>query len=132
MDVKLFVEAGMVQIILPYKESQTEQPLHIKANVDVEIGVSSIVARRRANGYLAMEVAMMIVAGDPILFLSDRPVWRVPALLHLSGLGDVANVGMVEIDATSGEVIKLSEQQITEMQNLADAIATRLTSSATA
>lgn len=121
----------MVQIVLPYKESQLDQPLHIKANVDVEIGISSVIARRRANGYLATEVAMMIVAGDPILFLSDQPVWRVPALLHLTGLGDVASVGAIDIDASTGDVIRLSDQQILEMQNRADAIALRLTSSTT-
>ena len=122
----------MVQVILPYQELPSDKPLHIKANVDVEIGVSPIVARRRANGYLSKEVAMMIVAGEPTLLLQSRPVWRIPALLHLSGLGDVANVGSVDVDAATSEVSALTEHQILEMQNRANAIAQRLTSSTTA
>jgi len=69
---------------------------------------------------------MMILAKEPTLVVGERPFWQSPACLHLPGLGEVATVGSVDVDALTGEIISPSPEQIVEMQNRANAIASRL------
>lgn len=92
-----------------------------------EISVSPDLARRRAKGYLSREVAMAFRPGEPVLVWGSQPVWRMTIHLFLRGYGQVAELGAVEVDAISGEVIPLAPAQISAMQGQADAIALRLT-----
>jgi len=95
-----------------------------------EIQVSPDSARRRANGYLARYVALAMEAGDPVLVWGQKPVWRMAVYLTLRGWGQVAKLGEIDVNALTREVLPLSNPQITEMQDRADAIATRLTPTA--
>lgn len=119
----------MFQIIYEHEQSWPETgTLRIKAPpIDGEITVSPDAARRRANGYLARYVALAMEAGEPILIWGDHPVWRMLVYLCLPGYGQVANLGEIEVDATTRQVISLPQATITEMQERADAIASRLT-----
>lgn len=92
-----------------------------------EIQVSPDSARRRANGYLARYVALAMEASDPVLVWGQKPVWRMAVYLTLRGWGQVAKLGEIDVNALTREVLPLSNTQITEMQDRADAIATRLT-----
>lgn len=75
---------------------------------------------------------MMVLAGEPVLVLGEeRPVWRVPACLHLLDLGEVTTVGTIDVDALTGQVIPPVAKQITLMQRRANEIATCLTPAAT-
>jgi hypothetical protein len=123
----------MFQVVYEYPTAWPEEgPLRVEAQFASEIKVSPLVARRRAGGFLAGHVTMMILAGEPILVLGQaRPVWRVPALLHLLGLGEVAQVGLIEVDALTSDVIPPTSEQISAMQHRADALTTRLSRSPT-
>ena len=122
----------MFQIIYESVESWPDNyPLRVEApQLSVEISVAPDVARRRANGYLGMNVAMSILAGEPALILGDPPVWRMATNLHLPDFGFVATVGSIEVDALTGKVRAFSLEQIMTMQDRAEVIATRLTPSA--
>ena len=95
--------------------------------VQGEVQVSPDSARHRANGYLARYVALAMEANDPVLVWGPKPVWRMAVYLTLRGCGQVAKLGEVDVNALTSEVLPLSHTQITEMQDRADAIATRLT-----
>lgn len=95
--------------------------------IEGEIAVSPDAARRRANGYLARYVALAMEASEPVLIWGDHPVWRMWVYLCLPGYGQVAKLGEIEVDATTRRVISLPQATITEMQERADAIASRLT-----
>jgi len=97
-----------------------------------EIGVSPDLARRRAKGYLTSEVAMAFRPGEPVLVWGSRPVWRMTICLFLRGYGQVTELGSVDVDATTGEVIPILSAQIGAMQAQADAIARRLSPQARA
>ncbi len=116
-------------------EYQTVWPdtasLHIEAHITQEITIAPEVARRRAAGFLGVEVLMAAQAGPPTLVIAERPIWRVPAHLQLPGLGDVATLGTLDIDAATGDVIPLTPDSLADMQRRAHAIATRLTSPTT-
>ena len=97
-----------------------------------EISVSPDLAPRRAKGFLTSEVAMVFRPGEPVLVWGSRPVWRMTVYLFLRGYGQVAELGAIEVDATTGQVIPLLPAQIAAMQGQADAIARRLTPQARA
>ena len=76
---------------------------------------------------MTREVAMFIVPDAPVLVLEKRPVWRMATSLQLRGYGKVAVVGSIDVDATTGEVVCLSEDEITAMREKAGHVASRLT-----
>lgn len=90
--------------------------------------VTGTEAKRRAQGYLTVEVAMALRPGEPSLVGGLKPVWRMPVWLHLRGFGQVESLGSVDVDAATGEVVPLSLVEIQKMQDGADAIARRLAS----
>ena len=92
-----------------------------------EISVSPDLARRRAKGYLSREVGMAFRPGESVLVWGSQPVWRMTIHLFLRGYGQVAELGAIEVDAISGEVIPLASAQISAVQGQADAIARHLT-----
>jgi hypothetical protein len=92
-----------------------------------KILISPKEAKRNANGYLSMDVAMAIVADEPILVWGERPVWRMTTSLLLTEWGRVAQVGTIEVDAMTGEVIPLTTEKIEVTQDRANELAARLT-----
>jgi hypothetical protein len=123
----------MYQIVYEFDEPWPDNgPFHLeKRVVSQEIEVSPLLARRRANGFLAGHVTMMVTAGRPMLVLGEKTIWRVPAALRLPGLGEVGTVGHIDVDAQSGEIVLPSDEEITQMQELAHAIAAHFTLSST-
>jgi len=118
----------MVRVIYEYPEAWPESgPLVVEAQLAGEIRVSPTTARRRAAAFLAAQVKMMVLAGEPMLIWGKPPIWRVPACLHLPGLGEVSTVGSVDVDALTGQILPLAPNQIMIMQRRADDIATRFT-----
>ncbi len=117
----------MVRIIYEHTaEWPTEGPLRVDARLQGEVTIPPDTARRRANGYFAQEVALFIIAGEPVLALGDTSVWRIPAILRLRGFGEVAAVGSIDINAHTGEPLPLSKEQITDIRKRANELATRL------
>ncbi len=122
----------MFQVVYEYAEPWPQEgALKVGAPpISGEIKVSPESARRRANSYLSMDVAMEFQPGEPVLLWGEEPVWRIPVHLHLPSLGQVTTLGFIEVDAMTRAVIILSEEQINKMRARAHAIATRLTPAA--
>lgn len=122
----------MFQIAYDYQKPWPEnEPLRVEGHFDQEITISPTLARRKANGFLAGHVTMMVSAGQPTLILSEQPIWRVPAILNLPQLGEVGTLGAIDIDAQTGKIILPSPKQISRMQELAHAIAAHFASPTT-
>ena len=116
----------MFQVIYECEESwPIDQPLRIA--FQAEIPVSPQLAERRANVYLGMHIGMALLAHEPVLFWGTKPVWRLPVSLCLRGAGKVGKLGSIDVDARSGQVIHLAEEQITEWQRCADDLVARST-----
>ncbi len=73
--------------------------------------ISPEFAQQRANGYLTSEVAMAFRPGEPILVNQEPLIWRMPVLLHLRYWGQVATLGSIDVDATTGVVLSLDPLQ---------------------
>ncbi|MDM8519189.1 hypothetical protein QUF64_04020 [Anaerolineales bacterium HSG6] len=122
----------MFEVVYDYPKSWlNEQSLHIAGQFAEEIPIAPAIARRKANGFFAGYITMMVIAGQPKLVLGKTPVWRVSANLSLPNLGVVATLGTVDVSAKTGKLYPLSEEQIQRMQELAHVIATHFTSTST-
>lgn len=117
----------MVRIIYEHPgEWPDNGPLVVQAQFNGEIPVSPDVARRRVSGYLAREVALFLTTGEPVLMLGEPHRWRIPAVLRLRGLGELAAVGTVDVDALTGQIIPLPNEALQVMRTRANDIASRL------
>jgi hypothetical protein len=118
----------MIQVIYEYPESWPAQgALRVDVQFTQEIAVSPEAARRAANSYLVTYVAMVLRAGQPGLVIGEPAVWRLPLDMHLRGIGYVATLGALDVDAQTGEVLPLSASQIQAIQERASDIIIRLT-----
>jgi hypothetical protein len=78
----------------------------IQIHVSVTLNITPFVARQKVGGLVLSEVGTGIGADEPTLVLSNRRVvWRVPVFLALPGLGRLGQVGEVDVDAQTGEVL---------------------------
>jgi hypothetical protein len=91
------------------------------------------VAKSKVNGYLTQDVAFFASAhGQPTWLDGQPPVWRVATRVRLSEQGSSVDFGAVDVDALTGEVIRLTDQQIQNLQRSATDVAAHRPASATA
>jgi len=79
--------------------------LDIYIKQSIEIKVSAEEARRKVNRWLLDYVSYMMHADPPTLVVDGREaVWRVPAILTNSRVGDVGVAGTVDVDVHTGQM----------------------------
>lgn len=119
----------MFQIAYEYPEQWPESgPLKIEAQLRGEIQISPEAARREANHYITLYIGVLLGADDPMLVWGKSPVWRFACYLHMPNLGRIAPVGTVDVDASSGKIVPLSNNIIQQMQSQASDLADRFSS----
>jgi len=64
------------ETVAPPVPAQAE--VRYRMEVTFRCAITPFVARQNANVYLLMNVGNMLSAGEPILFLGERPHWKVP------------------------------------------------------
>ena len=77
-------------------------------------------ATRKANGYLTMYVGMFFGATDPVLLPLTRPIWQVLVYFQMYDIGPF-NVGFLDVDAMTGVVSPIADEQIETILDRADA-----------
>jgi hypothetical protein len=101
---------------------QDTRELDIHISVVAALRVDAGTARRRVTAWLVSEVGNMLIGGTPQLVISKRTIWQVPVILTSSSVGTVGQVGTVEVDAESGEMLAsegLREQILDYVRHLA-------------
>ncbi len=93
--------------------AQAGRIAHHMTDIETEV-LDRDVARRRANVWLLETVGNLLGAENAELILSEPLRWRYDVILGLPdlehpGTGDLFRVGMIEVDATSGEVLNQEE-----------------------
>ncbi|MFN8494436.1 MAG: hypothetical protein U0350_42945 [Caldilineaceae bacterium] len=72
-------------------------------------------ARRQANHYLSTYVGLQAIATSALFVPLERPVWQFLIEVHLPTRGAIGVFGLLDVDARSGEVIPLSDEQIQQI-----------------
>jgi len=89
-----------------------------------DVNISAYAARQKVNSFVLSEICYMMHAAEPALVLDDRICWRVPVRLSLTSVGDVGEVGTIDVDVETGQM-HIFPQQITEIEARAQDIANR-------
>ncbi len=72
-------------------------------------------ARRQATTYLSRQIGLQAVATNPLFLPLTPPVWQCSIELSLPKYGTVGIFGTIDVDANTGEVIPLSDNQIQQI-----------------
>lgn len=89
--------------------------LELDLKQSIEIKVTAEEARRKVNRWLMEYVSYMMHADPPTLVVDGRQaVWRVPAILTNSCVGDVGVADTVDVDVHTGKMDD-SEERIKQI-----------------
>ncbi len=110
------------QIILDGPGLAAGGRLDITIAIHATITVDAATSRHKATGWLASEVGSRLLGDIPTLVIAERAVWRVPVLLTSPERGVVGQIGSVDVDAQTGEVlssVELTQELIERARELA-------------
>lgn len=84
------------------KATAIDLTIHVKA----ELNITAFTARQKVNGLIVDNVGTGLISESPELVISkNRFIWRVPVILALHGRGRLGQVGTVDVDVQTGELL---------------------------
>ncbi len=104
----------------------TGKRLDITVSVSASIEVDALAAQRRVTAWLVSQVGDRLMGDAPALVISQRTFWRVPVLLTSSARGVIGQVGSVDVDAVTGDLLTtplLAQELVTHARQLAHSTA---------
>lgn len=96
--------------------------LELDIKVTADVNFSAVAARQKVNSFALSEISYMMHAGTPALAVGERICWRVPIILSLASRGDVGEVGAIDVDVETGQML-VSPQLLAEINSRAQALA---------
>ena len=90
--------------------------------------ITGIAAQRKVSRLLLDLVGTQLYGVIPSLVAGRRLVWHVPVWLGLPSAGPVGQVGTLDVDTQTGEVL-YTQQRLDELVERGDALAQRTTPS---
>jgi predicted DNA-binding antitoxin AbrB/MazE fold protein len=93
--------------------------------VPARVSITAAIARRKVIRFVLDNVSYLMNAEQPTLIEADRLVWRVPVTLTYPTLGNVGQVGTLDVDAENGELLT-SPDTIAELTEHARELAAHL------
>lgn len=104
-------------MVIAFPESIQEQhPLHLKLNISTTLGITAQEAHSKVLRYFVDHVNMFITPRPPLLVMLDDHTfhWRFPLVFSLGRQGRLGQVGEVDVDAYTGELL-IQETQVQEI-----------------
>jgi hypothetical protein len=97
----------MTTFVLTLPDQQKNAtPLHVSFHLITTLNVTADAARQKVNREVIPDLGTGLVAQTPELrVIEEQVMWRVPIALSLPEVGDVGQVGVIEVDAHTGEVL---------------------------
>jgi hypothetical protein len=81
-------------------------PIHLSFHVVATLHIAAEEARRQVNRQVVTELGTGLSARDPELVIAgEQIIWRVPIVLSVPDLGDLGQVGTVDVDARTGDLL---------------------------
>ena len=97
--------------------------MNILVSVSATVNVTDVTAQRKVSKLLDL-VGTQLYGERPGLVAGCRLLWRVPVWLGLPSRGPVGQIGMIDVDAQSGEIL-YTQQLLDEIAERGDALARR-------
>jgi hypothetical protein len=99
--------------------------LTVQVDRTVEIVVSADEAQRKVSVFALMEIGNLLHGETPTLVVGERVVWRVPVHLTRPSFGDLGQVGHIDVDVESGELV-FTPETISLIERNAEGLVERL------
>ena len=98
--------------------------LQLEVKLSVTLGITAEQAKRKLTRFLMDEVSLLINPQSPLLVVVDQNTifWRFPLIFSMGPRGRLGQVGEVDVDALTGELL-LDEKQLTEIKTHARLLA---------
>ena len=106
------MDLEMTELSLP---DQAE--VKIEVSITSKINITAIVAQRKVSKLVLDQVSNLLYGEHPTLVAGERLLWRVPIWFGLPTTGPLGQVGAIDVDTQSGEILYT--------QNMLEAIANR-------
>jgi hypothetical protein len=96
----------MTTLFFDSQDFASTTPIHFNLHVAVTLHVSVEDARRLVNRQIVTELGTGLGAQKPELAIRGKQIiWYVPIFLSLPGLGELGQVGTIEVDAQTGAIL---------------------------
>ena len=103
--------------------AEIDVTVHVKAKMNV----TPFIARQKVNVLLLDKVGTGLLSGSPILMAGNgRLLWRVPILLSLPKVGQLGEVGSIDVDVQTAEIL-VSDPELDTIRQNANQLAQRAT-----
>jgi hypothetical protein len=104
-----------------------ETQVKIELTLTAQLKVTHTTAQRQVSKLLLDQVGNLLYGEHPSLVAGQRLVWRVPVWLGLPSIGAVGQVGALDVDAQTGEIL-YTQQSLDEFAERGNVLAQRATS----
>jgi hypothetical protein len=111
-------EVEMQEITLP-----AESEIKVELTLTSKVNFTSHVAQRRVSKLLLDRVGLLY-GERPSLVVNDRLLWRVPIWFSLPTTGPLGQVGTLDVDAQTGEIL-FNPEILDELRERANALVKR-------
>ncbi len=86
--------------------TSSESPVSLNLHLAATLAITAEDARHCVNRHVVANLGTGLIARPPELaIVGEQIYWRVPIALSLPGLGDLGQVGMIDIDAQTGNIM---------------------------
>jgi hypothetical protein len=99
--------------------------LTVRVDRTIDIDVSADQARRKVSVFVLTEIGNLLHGEMPILVVGERVVWRVPVHLTRPSFGNMGQVGHIDVDVKSGELL-VDPEMISLIEHNAENLVERL------
>jgi hypothetical protein len=99
----------------------------IEFSLTAQVNVTDLVAQRKVSKLLLDHVGNLLYGERPSLVMGRRLLWRVPVWLGLPTTGPLGQVGALDVDAQTGEIL-FTQKILEEIAERGNEMAQRATS----
>jgi hypothetical protein len=104
--------------------------LTVNIQLSATVNVTAFSARQKVTGFVADEISTQMHGDEPVLVMGERICWRVPVILSMPPSGDRGQVGVIDVDVETGQLL-VSSELIQEIEKRAQYLAANPSSTAT-
>jgi hypothetical protein len=124
-----FFHKEKVQMGVELDEISFPVPAEVKIefSLTAQVNVTDFTAQRKVSKLLLDHVGNLLYGERPSLVAGRRLLWRVPVWLALPTTGPLGQVGTLDVDAQTGEILS-TQHILEEIAERGNALARRATS----
>jgi hypothetical protein len=107
----------------------TQAEVKVEFSLTAKVNVTDFTAQRKVSKLLLDQVGNLLYGEQPNLVVGRRLLWRVPVWLGWPTVGPLGQVGSLDVDAQTGEIL-FSPAHLEELAERGDVLAQRTSPSA--